>query len=159
MAEITSIRNSIRIINKQNIFIGYMLPGQLYVDDEYFNDDLVYMRTPDEEDDRILCVSIQTGDSHYERKERRVTILRYPASFNVKSSHMLHDIDEVPYGGIFSFSGYPGEMFIKPFIKNDRHELICRCYSLSTGIALTDSDADVLSLPVMVHNTEIIVTI
>lgn len=80
----------------------------------------------------------------------------------------VESLSEVPVGGIFRFKGFDGEIFIKSaefkgLIRADYDDLLiadsnketARYFSLSTGMQLSETDADIIDLPITVYDAKL----
>lgn len=140
-------------------------PGSLFVFDDH-----VYLRTATKKDKGVLCIDVATGEAEYRNwmlfpgqvaEDREVT------GEGIKEAD--NRVDEADVGSVFKFYGFSGEYFIKSarFVDAKVHGKRKRVpdpdtvqyFSMSTGLALSDVDADIIDLPVTVYNVRIRVSL
>lgn len=129
-------------------------PGCVFtVSSEHGSDKNIYLKTTENTDDKTVCVELQTGiikDFASDRICTKAVNIRT----NLKRQMNIYDINDVPAGSIMAFESFPGEEFIKTAGSD---EMIC-C-SLSTGKPLTKNDSDIINLPVIIYDADLLVRI
>lgn len=153
--------NRIRIKAGSRLPLEDLKNGEIFAGRQYFSSNSAYMKTEDSVADGIRCINLSNGHSLVLKKDSVQETVR---SFNIEVNGNTYagSPKYLPVGSIISFNGFTGEKFIKAVISHSVqgkdgfpetvHDI--KYYSLSTGIGLTETDADIIDMPVTVYDAE-----